>query len=137
MRRRTVLGRLWDGQENPGGNGDDTFVRGETPEPPPEPPADLALHGGTRTTSPELLDHSVIAVRGVTDARGETATITDANRPIPNPTRPPARPAPKRPEPSRPSPRRPDPPKRDVTRVRGEAAANGEDDTRTRGESAD
>ena len=68
MERKTVLGRMWDRQQQPDSDGD-TFVRGESPEPTPD--ASQSTHGAAVEAAARArrLHH----VQNATDARGESA----------------------------------------------------------------
>ena len=76
MKRRTVLGRVWDRQQDDATSGADTFVRGESPA------QGQASLGDTRqpesSVAPASTQHgpSVHVVRNATDARGESVSST-------------------------------------------------------------
>lgn len=71
MERKTVLGGMWDRQQQPESDGD-TRVRGESPD-APEPPPDDSQHPHSAEIEAAARARRLHYVQNATDARGESA----------------------------------------------------------------
>lgn len=74
MERKTVLGRLWERQQQPDPDGD-TFVRGESPD-APEPPPNDSQRGFRSEIEAAARARKLHYEQNATDASGESVAAS-------------------------------------------------------------